>query len=431
MKWFYLSLISIGLTGCSFQLEPSKFKFDSYHNIALDAEIDHGSILSSSISPEVVKQQIRKQLMFSIGQLNGLGGGVDMNRLKSRIISTESLDNGIYKHYYSAKMFISWPREQQVPASYKFILPENTETGALAGFLDLYGPNGSYGRGCSSYSTYDFGASVYWYYYRPEKYNCPLRDSSLPKKALHIRSKFKVSDENTTEKYPEYGKVWEDQRLVITTIFGKNDSGSTDHNDAGVRAFRSFYFDLLDLLGPPLTSNIENRTPGNDSPLIKLTFEVEAGLVDLHIFLVDGIRSVSNDFVAKYNKRTEISDFVSYNGHSGLGANIRALARMGNFQRGQYQIFLINGCDTFAYVDDALNTAHRNVNPDYPATKYLDLITNATPSYFHENSRANISVIDSLLNKDKTYRQILSSFDISQRAAVTGEEDNLWPLPFH
>ena len=103
---------------------------------------------------------------------------------------------------------------------------------------------------------------------------------------------------------------------------------------------------------------------------------------------------------------------------------------MGKFVKGQYQLFLVNGCDTFAYVDDALFDAHQAVNPDNEKTKYLDIITNAMPSYFHENAGANMAIINALVSKDKTYRAILEDFDIDQRAVVTGEEDNAWPENF-
>jgi hypothetical protein len=104
---------------------------------------------------------------------------------------------------------------------------------------------------------------------------------------------------------------------------------------------------------------------------------------------------------------------------------------MGRFEKDHYQIYLVNGCDTFAYVDKALENAHAAVNPGFAGTKYFDMITNAMPSYFHSNSRANMALINAILDQTKTYREILADFDQSQRAVVTGEEDNKFPLPFN
>ncbi len=154
------------------------------------------------------------------------------------------------------------------------------------------------------------------------------------------------------------------------------------------------------------------------------------GPLDLALFLIDGIQTVDAAFKVKYNRRTERSDFISYNGHSGLGANIQALARLGHFLRGKYQIFMVNGCDTFAYIDDALRDAHQAANPTEGPDRYLDIIINAMPSFFDENSRSNMTVLEGLVNKRKTYRQILAGFDASQRPGVVGEQDNRWPAPF-
>ena len=168
--------------------------------------------------------------------------------------------------------------------------------------------------------------------------------------------KFSKSEENTENKSPEYGKVWEDGKLVVTAIFGKNEEGETSSWDAGISAYNRMYNALLSEFGEPVNENPvpDGRNPGVDYPDLELEFTSSAGPVFVNLSLVDGIRSVDADFITTYNERTKRSDFISYSGHSGLGANIRALARMGEFVAGQYQVFLVNGCDTFAYVDDAI-----------------------------------------------------------------------------
>jgi hypothetical protein len=89
---------------------------------------------------------------------------------------------------------------------------------------------------------------------------------------------------------------------------------------------------------------------------------------------------------------------------------------------------MVNGCDTFAYVDYSLRDAHAAVNPGYGPNKFFDIITNAMPSYFSMDSLSNIVILRALVGKTQTYRDILAGFDRSQRANVTGEEDN--GLPF-
>ena len=43
-----------------------------------------------------------------------------------------------------------------------------------------------------------------------------------------------VTLENTTGKYPEYDKVWEDGTLRVVAIFGKYEDGATTSSDAGI-----------------------------------------------------------------------------------------------------------------------------------------------------------------------------------------------------
>ena len=140
--------------------------------------------------------------------------------------------------------------------------------------------------------------------------------------------------------------------------------------------------------------------------------------------MIAGIRDYNPSFYQEYNEWTQSADFVSYNGHSGLGANIRALARLGTFVEGQYQLYFINGCDTFAYIDSALADAHATVNPGFAGTKFFDLITNSMPAYFTDMAPSTITIIKALRDSKLTYRQILAKLPKVQRAVVSGEEDN-------
>ena len=177
----------------------------------------------------------------------------------------------------------------------------------------------------------------------------------------------------------------------------------------------------------PLDANASPAPQIND---VEMTFATPQGQLNVVIMLVEGVRNMTSAQTARYNDRTKRSDLVSYSGHSGLGANIRALTRMGSFLPGQYQIFFVNGCDTFAYVENSLRDAHAAANPGFGPSKYFDMITNSMPSYFHMNAYGNLTLIKSLLGRQLNYRQILGQIDSSQMPVVTGEEDNLWPNAF-
>ena len=434
MKHFLVLLLAVA----SLQItKAANLKFDSAHTLALDGTITNGEIISQTTYDYTLKNEIKEQLMYVIGQMNGLNGGSpDMNRLEVSIDKKEALSNGLYKVTYAAKLFLAWPNDVKVPETYELILPARGNSSFLQTFFKTFGSDENSGSKCLDGHAHDVTPGIFWYYYRPNKYRCAANKKTAQNSKLVKFQKIQlaVSNKNTTGKSPEYGKIWEDGKLVATLIFGKAEEGATSEWDAGVSAYKKTVNTLINQYGKPATSTVKFGWTFENAlknPTINMTFNTNSGLLDISLYLIEGIRSANSSFRNSYDERTLTSDFVSYSGHSGLGANIRALARMGDFQTGQYKVFLVNGCDTFAYVDDALRNAHQSVNPEYGKDKFVDVITNAMPSYFHMNHVSNMSVINGMVGQAKTYRQILRGFDKTQRAVVTGEQDNNWPASFY
>jgi hypothetical protein len=128
-------------------------------------------------------------------------------------------------------------------------------------------------------------------------------------------------------------------------------------------------------------------------------------------------------------EKINTADLIAYNGHAGLGQNVRALARMGRWNPGKYQVFFMNGCDTFAYVDGSLAQTRATINPDDPTgTKYMEFVTNALPSYFHSMAGASAALVKGFMNVDApmTYDKMFEGIDRAEVVLVTGEEDNVF-----
>jgi hypothetical protein len=88
---------------------------------------------------------------------------------------------------------------------------------------------------------------------------------------------------------------------------------------------------------------------------------------------------------------------------------------------------MMNGCDTFAYVDGSLAKTRSTINPDDPTgTKYMDMVTNAMPAFFSSMPTATMALVKGLADnaKPKTYQELFGGVDSSQVVVVTGEEDN-------
>jgi hypothetical protein len=424
--------ISLVFAGCGRTAATSEVQFDAAYSIPLDGHIRGGTMLTESTNVTTVKNQILSQLYYTVGQLNAVYGVSDMSRAVINIdrIEPSAEHPGLNLATFRASLFVSWDRQRAMPLSLELTMPAQGSSHGIDEFMGVFAEN------CRDDFSHEPAAGNFWYYYRPAAPGCLLRDVNYTPSTRIVTKyamTFTPSNEQTNGKSPEYGKVWEDGRLVVTAVFGKNDPAEDPRYDAGVSAFNALYSNLIYMYGRPATIDVEvpaGSQPGPAIDRLVMTFATTAGTLDVGLLLVDGIRSMTPDQTEFYNRRTGNSDLVSYNGHSGLGANIRALANLGSFRAGQYQIFFVNGCDTFAYVDNALRDAHHAVNPSATPDKYIDMITNSMPSYFHQNAPGNVTLISALISQTQTYRQILGAIDRTQRAVVTGEQDNTWPRPF-
>ena len=235
-------------------------------------------------------------------------------------------------------------------------------------------------------------------------------------------------------RHPEYHKVWEDNRLEIVAIFGKYEANAVS-GDAGIDGYNQYVAmmkrELLKIT--PTVATTPERVAANPGPgVADVTFEAtlaDGKVVKIVALLVDAITQVPAGFDARYESLTPTADFIAYNGHAGLGQNVRALARQGRWVAGKYQMFFMNGCDTFAYVDGSLAQTRAALNPDDPTgTKYMEFVTNAMPSFFSSMPDASNALMQGLLayQAPQTYDQIFANIDRSEVVLVTGEEDNVF-----
>jgi hypothetical protein len=269
-----------------------------------------------------------------------------------------------------------------------------------------------------------------WYYYRPRQSGCDIK----PEEVVTVTATAVKSAQNTTQKYPEYHKVWEDNRLEVVAIFGKYEANATS-GDAGIDGFNAFVSSMkreLQALTPNVATTPANVAAAPGPATADVSFEAtlaDGKVVKVTALLVDAITQVPPGFDARYESLTPTADVIAYNGHAGLGQNVRALANKGRWVAKKYQMFFMNGCDTFAYVDGSLAQRRAALNPDDPTgTKYMEFVTNAMPSFFSSMPSASTALMKGLLSyaQPKTYDQIFETVDRSEVVLVTGEEDNVF-----
>lgn len=409
------------------------FRFDSDTAIAMDGTVPELVVRTDRTDQPGQRAAIEAQLFFLVGSMNQYHSAADLGHADVKILQILPLaGTKTLEIHYSAKLLVGWDKKTALPASLPLVLPARVDEEAKAKYF------GAYAKTCSENpNDSDLSVESFYYYYRPEKEGCELFKTHLDPEVAGITAMtFKPSGTQSQGKLPEYGKIWEDGKLVVTMIFGTYAVGASGNGDSGINAYNNMYRSLRRRFGKPDYQNVSvggflgNGVPGKSRPDVEMEWRLPSGgTLNANILLVDkeGLLDPTETFAARYNARTQISDYVSYNGHSGFGANIQALAKMGSFRKGQWQLYLVNGCDTFFYVDDSLRAAHEAANPGSAPYEFFNIVTNALPAPFNALPGENMSVIEAFLGKKATYRQILSQFAVSQHAIVTGEENNKWP----
>jgi hypothetical protein len=382
----------------------------------LDFEFDAELFTSGWVtSPESI---IEDQLLYTIGQLNGQRSVGRLDKLKLSNIARQDVQGGTRLTYH-AMLPVAWGSKVNLPERFEVVLPRDVSTLALEKFT------AKYMHTCVEYGAHDVDSGSLWYYFRPAISGCVLEEVDVQRLTATIT----VSQNNTTGKYPEYDLVWEDGALKVVAIFGKYEDGAV--NDVGINGYNTFVAKSMKELKPygltTLPAGISSK-PGVADPDVTLQATLANGRrVEITALLVDNVRTAGPKFDARYEELSTSADLIIYNGHAGLGQNVRALARKGRFVSGKYLIVFMNGCDTFAYVDGSLAQARAALNPDDPTgTKFMEIVTNAMPAFFSSMSNASLALVRGLMSFEKplTYEQIFKNIDSSQVVIVTGEEDN-------
>ncbi len=420
-----LALSLLTLAGCAADSAPRDAEteegaFSSNQATLLDFEFDAELQTDSSWND---KQTIQDQLLYTIGHLNA---DKSVGRLDNLDLSNiqKTTENGVITIKYHAKLPVAWGSKTNLPETHPLILPKDMSSAGIGTFTEKHKHT------CVDFGAHDVDAGSMWYYFRPGNRGCAITDAEVVK----VTARATKATVNTTGKFPEYHKVWEDNRLEVIAIFGKYEASATS-GDAGIDAYNSFIGMMkreLRAIAPNVATvpaDVGN-TPGPATNDVSFEGTLADGkTIKVVALLVDAITQVPPAFNARYESLTPTADVIMYNGHAGLGQNVRALAAKGKWVAQKYQMFFMNGCDTFAYVDGSLAQTRARLNPDDPSgTKYMEFVTNAMPSFFHSMPSASTALMKGLLSfqQPKTYDQIFEDIDRSEIVLVTGEEDNVF-----
>jgi hypothetical protein len=351
MLWAALLALPLGTLGCGDET-AGEIETDDGTEPAVELEqpftSDVATLLDFAFDGELTsssgwnaKGQIRAQLMFTVGQLNGEKSVARLDKLQLTSLSAVYIGNGLYRHRYHARVPVAWGSKVNLPSSYTFQLPRRVDQTGQSAFMTKYGST------CNDGDDGSVTLGNFWYHYRVKPSDCSLAPADI----VTMHATVTVNSTNTVAKYPEYHKIWEDGALNIVAIFGKYANGATSQSDAGIASYNEFV-DTFRRTYPDAVSVPASLPAYEVGPTIKeitFTFQRSGGEVNMTVFLIDSVTTVTSAWNTRYAELTPGADLILYNGHAGLGANIASLSRKGKFFPGKYQMFFMIGCDTFAY----------------------------------------------------------------------------------
>jgi len=232
--------------------------------------------------------------------------------------------------------------------------------------------------------------------------------------------------------YPEYDRIWKDKKFQAVVVFGRDDKDNATETDLGAKEYAKYVAAMRVQAGltDVVVKEEEFRDGGYTNKLALIDAKMAEGrTVHAAVFLLAKPSLSTNEFVRRYDPETEEADFVAFAGHAGLGGNIQKLQGIGKYKPGQYQVFVYDGCDTFAYVDKTVFDKKRAANgaaEDPNGTRDFDVILNALPAPWTTGDPSVLTLTRKLID-DKTptkFEQILEIFPRSGAPVVVGDEDN-------
>lgn len=166
------------------------------------------------------RSTIQSQLLYTVGQLNGMNSVGRIDKADVTNIQKTTLANGKIQLKYTAKLLVAWGNRSNVPASVELKSPLDVSSAGQTAFATKYG------HSCVDFSAHDVDAGSMFYYYRP-------------KLSGSVTATLSPSPVQTSGKYPEYTKIWEDNRLEVVAIFARTKTARRRMTSASTRTTSS------------------------------------------------------------------------------------------------------------------------------------------------------------------------------------------------
>src|SRR5690242_10638351 len=162
-------------------------------------------------------QTVQDQLLYTVGQLNGMTAVGRIDRAQLSNVKSTTRSDGKIEITYTAVLPVVWSKHNAVPATIDLSLPLDISSTGQDAFATKYKAS------CVDFSAHDVDSGSMFYYFRPHASGCKLDAADIAPTTASLTP----SGTQTTGKFPEYDKVWEDGALNVVAIFGKYEDGAT------------------------------------------------------------------------------------------------------------------------------------------------------------------------------------------------------------
>jgi hypothetical protein len=346
-----------------------------------------------------------------------------------------------------------------------------------------------YHEGCTDEHYSGFGD--YWYFYDPYKEGC--YDWMIKKRrTVEVNVKFRKPKhyERNISYYPDFKKLYKDDQIKMLVIIGYNNHMNWENEDGSITesSIQNKLAHLKKLIGSKKSeSKINQFLKDNEDEGKKATLDVgmknwkemfvilkslrfkkvkerkwfslgynhlknkenlpglnkfasfEKELPDGRLAIIDmiatdtDINSPDATFPLFWKKAMEDYEIISYNGHSGLGANLDMDSMNVRLEEVDtpkikfnktYQIIFFNGCSTYSYYNKKYFKAKGG-------SKNLETLLTGLPSYYADMAENNKAFLKTFANFDViSYPKLIGDIERTNVTTgttllfVNGEQDN-------
>ena len=193
-----------------------------------------------------------------------------------------------------------------------------------------------YKHDCVDCGAHDVDAGSMFYYFRPNASGCTLAAADVDTVDGHARAEPGADDRQVPRVQQGLGGQHAQRRRDLRQVRRRRDDGERRRHRRVQRVRRRDEDRARDAQPHHGPGDVPS-SPGVDAPDIEFNATLPDGKkIKVVALLTDNVRTASSRpaFRARYEALSTRADFIVYNGHAGLGTNVRALAAAGKWVAG-------------------------------------------------------------------------------------------------